>query len=448
MTIELPIKNFPKQQEIFDSKSRYTIVAKGRRFGLTKGSANDFIRCALEGTFTKGLWVDTVNTNIDKYIERYFIPHLNKLPRNIWTWRKQAKMIVINGAYIDFRSADTPETMEGFGYDKAFLNEAGIILKDEYLWNNAIMPMFWDYPQAKVVIGGTPKGKGKFFELYQRGLDQDQKNYKSFHFTSFDSPFDHIHKAIREDMSSMPDRVVEQEIYAKFLEDTGVVFRNYMDVMDAIPSKPQVGHRYIMGVDLAKVEDFTVIAVYDTFNNRQVYQARFNKIDWGMQKARIAETAKHFNDGLSPRANAASVVIDATGLGDPIVDDLARMGLPVDPIKFTNDQKRQMIEKFVNWIELKRVHMLPIQETKVELSNFTYDISEATDRVRYEAPVGFHDDIVIAHALAVWRLNIKEKQLQVIPKTRIRLSYEKQLKEKYDEGIEIPTGEFSEWGAY
>src|SRR3990167_1232856 len=189
MPIELAIKNFPKQQAIFDSRARYTIVAKGRRFGLTKGAANNFIAEALAGTFKKGLWVDTVNSNIDRYIERYIIPHLNKLPRNVWSWRKQIKMITIGGSYIDFRSADTPETMEGFGYDKAFLNEAGIILKNEYLWNNAIMPMFWDYPNAKVVIGGTPKGKGKFFELAERGRDKDQKDYEFFHFTSFENPF-------------------------------------------------------------------------------------------------------------------------------------------------------------------------------------------------------------------------------------------------------------------
>ena len=441
--IELPIKNFRKQQEIFSSPSKYTIVVKGRRFGLTKGAANDFIKCALEGSFKKGLWVDTVNSNIDKYIERYMIPHLNKLPRTMWTWRKQAKMVQILDSYIDFRSADTPENMEGFGYDKAFLNEAGIILKDEYLWNNAIMPMFWDYPDARVVIGGTPKGRGKFYELHQRGL-AGEVNYKSFHFTSFDSPFEHIHKAIREDLETMPDRVIQQEIYARFLEDTGVVFRNFAEIMDAVPQKPMRDHRYIIGVDLARVEDFTVLAVYDATSNRQVYQARFNKIDWGMQKSRIAETARHYGDGTSP----ASVVIDATGLGDPIVEDIGRMGIPVDPIKFTNDQKRQMIEKLVNWIELKRIHILPIEETKRELANFTYDISEATHRVRYEAPSGFHDDIVIAHALAVWRLITKEKQLSVQPKTQIRLSYERQLNERgYDHGIEIPAGEFNEWGA-
>ena len=418
--IQLAIKNFPKQQSIFDSKARYKIVAKGRRFGLTRGAANDFIISALQGKFEKGLWVDVVNGNIDRYIERYFVPHLNKLPKNMWTWKKQAKMITINKSYIDFRSADTPESLEGFGYEKAFLNEAGIILKNEYLWNNAIRPMFWDYPNVQVVIGGTPKGKGVFYELYNRGLDPDNKNFRSFQFTSFENPYISL-EDLKSDIETMPDRVVQQEIYAQFLEDTGIVFRGFAEIMDAEPKQPYRDHRYVMGVDLAKLQDFTVLAVYDTITNRQVYQARFNKIDWGMQKARIAETSNHYNK--------ASVIIDATGLGDPIVDDLARAGIPVDPIKFSNDSKRQLIEKLTNWIELGRIHMLNIPETVAELSNFTYDISEATGRVRYEAPTGFHDDIVIAHALAVWRLIQRTKEVFEKPKSLIRLSYETKIKE-------------------
>ncbi len=32
---------------------------------------------------------------------------------------------------------------------------------------------------------------------------------------------------------------------------------------------------------------------------------------------------------------------------------------------------------------------------------FTYDIS-SSGRIMYNAPIGFHDDCVIAHALAIW----------------------------------------------
>jgi hypothetical protein len=442
MNVDLPIKNFPKQQSIFDSKARIKLAAKGRRFGLTKGAANDFILSALEGRFKKGLWVDVVNSNIDKYIERYFLPHLKKLPEDMWNWRVQKKELHIAGAYIDFRSADTPETMEGFGYDKAFINEAGIVLKDEYLWNNAIQPMFWDYKDVSVVIGGTPKGKGKFYELCERGKDPDQPEFEFFTFTSFDNPYINV-EAIKEDMKNMPERVVQQEIYARFLDDTGVVFKGFTEIMTAEPNKPIEDHVYVMGVDLARVQDFTVLSVYDTENNKQVYEARFNKLDWAMQRQRIAETSKHYNE--------AAVVIDATGVGDPIVEELARMEVPVDPIRFTNEQKKQLIEKLAAWIETRQIRMIRTEEKIKEFTNFTYDISERTGKVIYNAPAGFHDDIVISNALAVWRLNAVYRERTEKPKTLIQEHYEKAIRRADEENITIdgyPDELESEWGQF
>lgn len=409
--IQLPIKNFAAQNQIFDfTDARYMIVPKGRRFGLTRGAANDMIKKALTGKFKRGLWVDTVNVNIDRYIDRYFMPALKKLPESMYERRKQEKILIIKDSYIDFRSSDRPENIEGFGYDWFFINEAGIVLKNEYLWSNAIRPMLWDY-QARGVIGGTPKGKGVFEESYQRGLDPSQTLYKSLRFTTFDNP--HLNAPeIMEEIKSMPERVVKQEIYAEFLDDTGVVFRGTREVAILQPQKAIPGHLYVMGVDLAKVQDYTVVSVYDRKNNNQVFQARFNKLDWPFQKAKIQEISRAYNRAVA--------YIDATGVGDPIADELLRAGVPVEPIKLTNELKKQMIEKIANMIELKDIHMLQLDETVNEFNSFTYDIS-STGKIRYNAPVGFHDDIVISHALAVWALfpipiKQKEKELTIIEK--------------------------------
>ena len=62
--IQLPIKNFSSQDSIFTCPTRFIIVPKGRRFGLTRGAANNFIKKALKNEFKRGLWVDTVNANI------------------------------------------------------------------------------------------------------------------------------------------------------------------------------------------------------------------------------------------------------------------------------------------------------------------------------------------------------------------------------------------------
>ncbi len=403
MKVQLEIKNFDKQQAIFDCPAKFVIVPKGRRFGLTRGNANNFIRMALERKFKKGLWVDTVNANIDKYIERYFIPNLKRLPPSYWQWKKQAKTLYINKAYIDFRSVETPENMEGFGYDLAFLNEAGIILKDPYLWNNAIRPMFWDSPNAKVIIGGTPKGKGVFFELNMRGLDPLQAQYKTLHYTSFDSPYRYIHEAIMADMKDMPERVVKQEIYAEFLDDTGVVFTGVNEVAILQPVEPKADHLYVIGCDLAKVQDYTVLSVYDRTDNHQVYQMRFNQLEWPFQKKKIKDVSMKFNRAL--------VVLDSTGVGEPIADDLMRDGIPVQPIHLTNENKKQMIEKLANWIELKNIYMLKLDETINEFNSFTYDMT-LRGNIIYGAPVGFHDDIVCSHFLAVWSLNPIYKKVE------------------------------------
>src|SRR6188472_3936960 len=105
-----------------DSK-KYTIVSKGRRFGLTRGAAQAFIEYALDG-ITPLLWGDTINGNIDRYFDRYFLPVLKKLGSDYFQWHQQRRELKILDSVIDFRSSDRPENWEGFGYKKIFLNEA------------------------------------------------------------------------------------------------------------------------------------------------------------------------------------------------------------------------------------------------------------------------------------------------------------------------------------
>jgi phage FluMu gp28-like protein len=438
MIVDLPIKNYPKQQEIFDTKARIVSIKKGRRVGFTKGAANNTIRIALAGKKKKGLWVDTVNANIERYVERFFLPTLKLLPDNLWKWRKQQKVLIIRDFYMDFRSSDNPENIEGFGYDYIILNEAGIILKNQYLWSNAIRPMMWDEPQVQAFIGGTPKGGGGAFEdLYQRGLDPKQPNFASMSLITFDNPYI-TPEEIREDMKSMPQRVIDQEIYGKFLDDTGVVFRGVKDIaiLDPKGKDPEQGHMYVIGADLAKLEDFTVIVVYDRATNEQVYQMRFNMIEWPFIRTKIKMVSDKYNKAL--------VMLDGTGVGDPTYDDLQRMGVPVESVKFNNVLKKQMIEKLSNWIEMHYMKMLRLDETIQELSVFTYDISEVTDRIYYGAPQGFHDDIVIAHALACWGLNPIIKPRVILPESVIQKDIAQAANNMLNQQEEGEYGEYDE----
>lgn len=204
---------------------RFKIVTKGRRTGITRGGANSFIEILLEGDGPI-LWGDTINSNIEKYWQRYFLPELtaNKIP---YHWSEQKKTLTINNQYMDFRSADNPENWEGFGYKYIFLNEAGIILKDKNLYVNTVLPMLLDFPDSKLIAAGVPKGKklkdGKPHPFYTLALkaDSGDPKYQRIELSSYDNPL-----LTPEDIRSIEEEItaigsgsdVEQEIYGKFID--------------------------------------------------------------------------------------------------------------------------------------------------------------------------------------------------------------------------------------
>jgi phage terminase large subunit-like protein len=207
---------------------RFVLMRKGRRLGATQGAAFACIEWGLQSL--RVLWGDTVHGNIDRYVDRYFKPALTK--NNIaYSWSKQAKTLIFEktGGTIDFRSADNPENWEGFGYHRIFLNEAGIILKNPYLWTNAVLPMMMDFVDAKLFAAGVPKGKylkdGKehpFYTLFKQ-VDIGNPQYRGLAFSSYDNPFlrEEDVKALQEEISRMNPSMVAQEIKGEFVEAIG-----------------------------------------------------------------------------------------------------------------------------------------------------------------------------------------------------------------------------------
>jgi hypothetical protein len=380
----------PAQVDIINHPAKVKVIVKGRRFGLTRCYAHYCLERML--TTPLVLWVDTIHPNIDRYVERYFYPALSQIPSQYWTWRQQKKELEFFGSRLDFRGADQPERIEGFGYNLILLNEAGIILKDEYLWENAIRPMSLDF-NPDIYIGGTPKGKNLFWRLATKAQDRQDPLYRDwqhFHYTSYDNPF--IDKADIDALAAdLPEAVRKQEIYAEFLDDATGVFRYVDRVIGSQPSAPIPGRAYCAGLDLAKHVDFTVLTIFDDAGN-QVYWNRFNKLDWPYQKRLITDIIRQYN---------ARLLMDSTGIGDPIFDDLRAAGLDCDGYKFTHESKKKLVESLMLAIEQQQIRLLnePIQTN--ELKTFEYTLSPS-GVISYSAPEGMHDDAVMALALANW----------------------------------------------
>ena len=291
-----------------------------------------------------------------------------------------------NGSLYQIKGADNPDSLRGAGIYGVVFDEFATVKYDAW---GVVEPMLranmgWAW------FVGTPKGKNHLFELYQRG-QQGLPEWRSWLLKGSESGIILQHELDNMKLT-MSQALYNQEIECEFLEGEGSVFRGVRDVMISHSENVKQNHVYVMGVDLAKVIDYTVITVYDRERNNQVYQERFRSLEWPFQKEKIKAVSEKYNRAL--------VILDATGLGDPIADDLVRSGVPVEPFKITSESKKEIIEKLSIYIEQKRISMLSLPESMFEFDNFSYEIG-ATGRIRYQALEGFHDDIVVAHALAV-----------------------------------------------
>jgi hypothetical protein len=219
--MNLNLKYTEQQLDIFfpEQPARHTIIPKGRRFGATHGAANACIEWGVEGM--PMLWGDTIFGNIKRYWDRYFKPslHANGMDDN---FNEKTQVAKIGSGFIDFRSADRPENWEGFGYRKIILNEAGIILKDDYLYKNAVRPMMLDFSDSELFALGVPKGKmlksgeeHPFYKLWQR---VGTPGYRGTRYSSYDNPL-----IGRKDVDDLIAEIgdpeqVKQEVFGEFID--------------------------------------------------------------------------------------------------------------------------------------------------------------------------------------------------------------------------------------
>lgn len=268
MSTSPPTSNRPTLQLVYSAAQeqmffqdaalgRYRFYPKGRRLGATRGAANACIEWCLDGMAV--LWGDTTHANIGRYVDRYFKPTLKRMLREHgipWSWNQQKGLLVIgdNNGYVDFRSSDRPENWEGFGYHRIFLNEAGIILNDRYLFENAVLPMLMDFADGQLIAAGTPKlrqGKGRLFaELWQRCVDK-VPGYFGRRFTSFDNPFI-TRDAVLELCRELGTAESKQEVYGLFVEPEGTrLKREWLRFGSPFPRWEREQITIAVGVDLA-----------------------------------------------------------------------------------------------------------------------------------------------------------------------------------------------------
>lgn len=417
--IELPTL-FDKQQKIFNSvvkgRQKFTVIAAGRRFGKTRVS----LAIALHYAVNLGLrvwWVSpshTVSDNQWELAKRILEDKERKV--NIYTGKKEVRRTMYfyytnpDGSKqygeLAFKSGDKPNSLRGEGIDLLIIDEAAFV--DPSVWK-VLRPALTDR-QGQTIFISTPNGLNWFYKLCVIAQDKNNKYWRYWHFTSYDNPY--IPKEEIDDAkNSMTKAEFEEEHLAIFSEGTGRLFRNVerLAVMDQ-KTQRELGHVYTMGIDFARKNDSTVISVVDITTGEQVWMDRWSDTAWAVQKNRIHAAIMRWRPHkIYPEANSAGQLIEELQAEYP----------NIEPVYMTNVQKNEVIQRLALAIDKGTIKLL---KTDTELGKQQLNELRAFEQKRtragyswtYGAPRGFHDDCVMALALAWYGVVNKPAQLEVV----------------------------------
>lgn len=369
MKLILP-KPHINQKTIIDSQARFRVVMCGRRFGKSELSQIEIILNAIQGRSVAYI------TPTYKLARTFFDKLILTLPFE--SNKSELRINTVNGGTIEFFTGERLDNLRGRKFHFIVIDEASFIPDLEGGWLNSIRPTLTDF-KGRALFLSTPKGKNYFYSLFMRGGEAD---WQAFKFSTYDNP--HIDRNEIEDAKrQLPQVVFEQEYMANPMENSANPFGNKFISNCIAPLSTEQPAFY--GIDLAKSFDWTVIIGIDR-SGRVCYFNRFQK-DWKQTKETILTI-----DRSKP------VLIDSTGVGDAITEDLQRSFSQMEGFKYTSQTKQQLMELLASAIQKEEVKF-PDNEIKNELEVFEYQFTSTG--VRYNAPAGFHDDCVNALALAV-----------------------------------------------
>jgi hypothetical protein len=314
---------------------------------------------------------------------------LDHIPKEIIVKKNETEMSIslINGSIIQLVGCDKIDSIVG-------TNPRGVIFSEFSISR----PNVWDYIRPILaenngwaIFNFTPRGMNHGWKI----LQQAKQNGWFHEELTVDDTHAIDEETLAKERAEMPQDLFDQEYYVKFIEGAGALFRKIQENVWSgdLCVNPKAFYR--LGVDLGKHQDFTVITPINTHTWQVGKQERFNQIDWTVQKDRIIQASKNWNN--------APIVLDSTGLGDPIYDDLLKAGLTVESFKFTAQTREQLVRHLSVLLE-QGLLKIPNDDMLIgELRSFVYQLTER-GTLTMGVPDGLHDDMVMSLALAFWNL--------------------------------------------
>ena len=319
---------------------------------------------------------------------------LDHFPKEIVKRRNEAEMIIelTNGSILQLVGADNIDRIVG-------TNPVGVVFSEYSLMKpevwNLISPILAENGGFAVFIF-TPRGQNHAYEL----LKAAERNPKwHVEVLPVSKTLAVREEDLLEQQMTMTKALYNQEYECDFTENASAVFKDVRK--HTYPMQDYVFNdagMYQIGVDLAKANDFTVITPFDLTKFIVAPQDSFNQIDYTLQKAKI--------QAAFYRHNKARIVMDATGVGQPIVDDLINSGLSIEPFIFTFNSRNEILVNLQILLEQDRIKIPDDPELIAQLEAAVWDLTPQ-GRSRVTVPDDRNDDRMMSLALAVHNIPVR-----------------------------------------
>lgn len=396
MIKQLTVQGFTptkKQKDIIDAclsdQVKYIIGCFGRQAGKSFTAMNLLLKWILEDNGSIGMWVSPVYSQAKKV----FTELTNTIAGTGLTKsinKSELTITFINGSVMYFRSGEREDTLRGYTLNYLIIDEAAYI-KDE-VWNTVLRPTVL-VNGKKVLFISTPKGRNWFYNLAMRGYSDDYPQYRTFHATSFDTPYITEDELIEAKLS-LPETIYKQEILAEFIDDGGEVFGSLKNccVLGSYPQQ-DTNKKYYAGLDFGRQNDYTVLTILNS-EGEMVDFYRERQKSWDIIISEVVAKLRKWRPVCFAEVNS---------IGDVLYEQIKKHYPSIQPFITNNDTKQNMIEDLIMGMNESKLKLpSPDLNTDLykELSVFTYEYSPKTRKIKYGSPSGFHDDTVISLALS------------------------------------------------
>jgi len=311
-----------------------------------------------------------------------------------------AKVTAPNGSVIKLVGADNPESLLGAGLHGVAFDEFDDIDLD--IWHRVIRPMLV-LTNGWAIFSGSPRGSGHLYGFYDKaegGRDKDWWAAPILRVTESNLlPKEEVESLQRDvENGDMPRLTWETEYMCSRVAAASGIFRRIKENVwnGNLSIKPD--RKYQIGVDLAKLSDYTVITPIDLHDWKVGTPERFQHLDYPLIEARI-EANWH-------KYNKAKLIIEQNSIGEPVIDHLMhdKNVTHIEPLLTTERSKEAIIKNLSILLETDQIALPNYEPLLKEMRAMRYERNPKSKKLKIVSPDGYHDDCVMSLAFACWNL--------------------------------------------